>query len=99
MLTRCQTMKKADRRKEWKVGYRYCLVQSVDGPLMNWDEAEWQRMAPVFNKPDGTKFSDGQELKAAFLNLYGEGWRVLPCGTCDNHHKRRGCMGHKNEAS
>lgn len=90
-------MTKAKAPERWKAGYTYCMVQSLEGPLMNWKVKDWKEACKWTYKADGTKYSDYRELKRAYLDLVAKGWRVIPTGSCDMHHKKHGCLGHKEE--
>ena len=62
---------------------------------MNWTARDWQKSVSWFKKRDGSRFKDGREVKAEFVRLLGEGWKVLPVGDCDNFDKAKGCRGHE----
>lgn len=35
----------------------------------------------------------GQQLKNYFIDMLGEGWKVLPLCECENFDKEKGCGG------
>lgn len=75
------------------IGKRMHMSQSVQGPLINWSDEEWEE-ARHWCLNNGEKLSSGLELKRIFVNLAYEGWRVIPVHGCDNFDKEKGCLGH-----
>jgi len=69
---------------------RHHMMQSVDGPLANWSDEEWEDACDWFEPT----FVSGAGLKAEFKRLQSEGIKVLPVGDCENFDYIKGCLGH-----
>jgi len=66
------------------------MCQSVEGPLMNWKKKDWNA-ATKWMTLNGQKVT-GDELKQYFIQMLGEGWKVLPMCDCEDFDKEHGCM-------
>lgn len=70
------------------------MCQSVRGPLINWSGKQWNDAVDFMQRPDGSKFSSGEEIEFLFQKLLDEGNEVIPLGECDNFDPKTGCRGH-----
>jgi len=73
------------------------MCQSVEGPLLNWTTRDWKQATKWMTRDDGSKMT-AMELKAAFVELLGEGKKVIPLGKpCEGFSYETGCPGHPAE--
>ncbi len=80
--------------KKLKKGKTYHCSQSIDGPLMNWTEEEWEENCQWMLDHNNEKFKSGRDLKRVFLDEAFKGHRVVPVDGCDNFDYHQGCLGH-----
>lgn len=66
------------------------MAASIDGMLSFYKR---KNMNGIMNHDDGRPLTDG-EARAFLAESKEKGWKVIPCGDCDNFDHQTGCKGH-----
>lgn len=63
---------------------------NIKGSLRNFKR---RKMTGLLEDDDGRELSDS-EVRKYLAECLNKGWRVIPCGDCDNFDYQTGCKGH-----
>lgn len=66
------------------------LSLNIEGAFRNFGR---RKMTGLLQDDDGTNLSD-KEVRDYLNECLVKGWKVIPCGDCDNFDYQTGCKGH-----
>lgn len=69
------------------------LCLSIAGAFRNFGK---RKMTGLLQDDDGRNLSD-KEVRDYLNECLVKGWRVIPCGDCDNFDYQTGCKGHNKK--
>ena len=71
------------------------MCADIRGMLNNYRRKD--SLKDVFVDDNGKKLSD-YEAREYLYDCLAKGWKVIPCGECDNFDYQTGCKGHEIES-